>query len=263
MKYLILVLTTNYLFLSYYVPQVKTWPQAHHDDIIKWKRFPPYWPFVRGIHWSPMNCPHERQWCGALKFSLICTWINIWVNNREAGTHYDVTVMICITRLDNIAFFWKLLYSFNKVCLACHVGQYLSFVNISYSIDDSLRDHYFILPLLPFLTKKYVCIFLYQYNLYVEMGICTEWFLRWHTRNEKSLMTQFMIVVWIYGGWNHIDWSWRLITVRLCERWGYVRSGSISLPIIKRYVLIKTLKSYFHIDGPSFDGLFYWQRLIR
>ena len=24
---------------------------AHHDDVIKWKHFPRYWPFVRGIHW--------------------------------------------------------------------------------------------------------------------------------------------------------------------------------------------------------------------
>ena len=23
-----------------------------HDDVIKWKYFPRYWPFVRGIHWS-------------------------------------------------------------------------------------------------------------------------------------------------------------------------------------------------------------------
>ena len=23
-----------------------------HDDVIKWKHFPRYWPFVRGIHWS-------------------------------------------------------------------------------------------------------------------------------------------------------------------------------------------------------------------
>ena len=34
-------------------------------------------------------------------FSLICVWINDWVNNREAGDlrrhrgHYDVTVMLC------------------------------------------------------------------------------------------------------------------------------------------------------------------------
>ena len=27
----------------------------NHDDIIKWKHFPRYWPFVRGIHRSPVN----------------------------------------------------------------------------------------------------------------------------------------------------------------------------------------------------------------
>ena len=57
----------------------------NHDDVIKWKHFPRYWPFVRGIHQSPVNSPHKGQWRGALMFSLICIWINDWVNNREAG----------------------------------------------------------------------------------------------------------------------------------------------------------------------------------
>ena len=56
-----------------------------HDDVIKWKHFPRNWPFVRGIHRSPVNSPHKGQWRGALMFSLICVWINDWVNNREAG----------------------------------------------------------------------------------------------------------------------------------------------------------------------------------
>ena len=33
----------------------------------------------------PVNSPHKGQWRGALMFSLICVWINGWVNNREAG----------------------------------------------------------------------------------------------------------------------------------------------------------------------------------
>ena len=71
-----------------------------HDDVIKWKHFPRYWPFVRGIHRSPVNSPHKGQWRGALMFCLICVWINDWVNNREAGDlrrhleHYDVSVMV-------------------------------------------------------------------------------------------------------------------------------------------------------------------------
>ena len=39
-----------------------------HDDAIKWKHFPRYWPFVRGIHWPPVNSPHKRQGRGALIF---------------------------------------------------------------------------------------------------------------------------------------------------------------------------------------------------
>ena len=71
-----------------------------HDDV-KLKDFRRYWPFVRGIHRSPVNSPHKGQWRGALMFSLICAWINGWVNNREAGDlrrhrgHYYVNVM-CI-----------------------------------------------------------------------------------------------------------------------------------------------------------------------
>ena len=76
-----------------------TWKSYSHDDVIKWKHFPRYLPFVRGIHRSPMNSPHKGQCCGALMFSLICAWVNGWVNNGEAGdlrryrSHYDVIVM--------------------------------------------------------------------------------------------------------------------------------------------------------------------------
>ena len=44
----------------------------YHDDVIKWKHFPRYWPFVEGIHRSPVNSPHKGQWRGAMTFSLIC-----------------------------------------------------------------------------------------------------------------------------------------------------------------------------------------------
>ena len=70
-----------------------------HDDVIKWKHFPRNWPYVRGIYRSPVNSPHKGQWRGDLMFSLICAWINGWVNNRDAGglrrhrAHYDVAVM--------------------------------------------------------------------------------------------------------------------------------------------------------------------------
>ena len=72
---------------------------AVHDDVIKWKHFPRYRSFVREIYRSPVSSPHKGQWRGAVMFSLICAWVNVWVNNGEAcdlrrhRAHYDVTVM--------------------------------------------------------------------------------------------------------------------------------------------------------------------------
>ena len=103
----------------------------HHDDVIKWKHFPRNWPFVRGIHRSPVNSPHKGQWRGALIFPLICVWINGWVNNRKAGdlrrycTHYDVIVMYTANAIvasnDN--------HCFVKGSTNCHSGA--SLIDIS------------------------------------------------------------------------------------------------------------------------------------
>ena len=43
--------------------------------------------------------PTQRQWRGALMFSLICAWTNVWVNNRDVSdlrrhhADHDVTIM--------------------------------------------------------------------------------------------------------------------------------------------------------------------------
>ena len=63
-----------------------------HDDVIKWKHFPRYWPFVRGIL-------GEFPSRGALMLSVVCAWTNSWSNNEDTGdlrrhrSHHDVTVM--------------------------------------------------------------------------------------------------------------------------------------------------------------------------
>ena len=77
---------------------IRAWICAH-NDVIKWKHFPRYWSFVRGIHRWPVISPHNDQWRGALMFSLSCASINGWVNTGEADdlrrhrAHYDVTLM--------------------------------------------------------------------------------------------------------------------------------------------------------------------------
>ena len=85
------------------------WTLINHDDVIKWKYFPRYWSYVRGIHLAPVVPPHKGQWRGALMFSLICAWTNSWANNQNAGdlrhhcTHYDITVMDKSTLIQIIA----------------------------------------------------------------------------------------------------------------------------------------------------------------
>ena len=81
------------------IAKIPTSLVIYHDDVIKWRHFSRHWPFVRGIHQSPVNTPHISQWRGAFMFSLICVRINGCVNNCEAGDlrrirpHYDVKVM--------------------------------------------------------------------------------------------------------------------------------------------------------------------------
>ena len=95
----------------------RPWPwlwKMWHDNVIKWKYLPRYWPFVRVIHRSLVNYPHKGQWRGALMFSSICVWITGWVNNRVVGelrryrAHSDVIVM---------KFFWVMYHiSLQYVC---------------------------------------------------------------------------------------------------------------------------------------------------
>ena len=103
------VSTLATLWVAKGVTEIKrSWVLNHawrHEEICsswwrnKMEYFPRYWPFVSGIHRSPVNSPHKGQWRGALVFSVICASIKGWVHNREAGdlrrhrAHYDIIVM--------------------------------------------------------------------------------------------------------------------------------------------------------------------------
>ena len=55
-----------------------------HDDVIKWKPFP---PLLALCAWnSPVTGEFPTQRPVTQSFDvLLCAWINGWVNNREAG----------------------------------------------------------------------------------------------------------------------------------------------------------------------------------
>ena len=59
-----------------------------HDDVMKWKHFPRYWPFVRGIHRSPVNSPHKASdaelWCflwSTLDQTVLSVMMTSWNGN--------------------------------------------------------------------------------------------------------------------------------------------------------------------------------------
>ena len=100
---------------------------GNHDDVIKWKHFPRCWPFVRGIHRSPVTgtkASDAKLWC----FLWSAPEKTGWVNNLEAGdlrrhrAHYDVTVMIMITMTTwKITNYYKVhLNSFEKCTSRTH-----------------------------------------------------------------------------------------------------------------------------------------------
>ena len=64
-----IIANITWLQLAGYPLLAPTW--LSHDDVIKWKNFPRYWPFVRGIHRWPVKSPHKGQWRGVLMFFFL------------------------------------------------------------------------------------------------------------------------------------------------------------------------------------------------
>ena len=77
-----------HLFVSKDSSSAASSSSTSHDDVIKWKHFPRYWPFVWGIHRSPVNSPHKGQWRGALMFSLICA-LNKRLSKQSWGWWFE------------------------------------------------------------------------------------------------------------------------------------------------------------------------------
>ena len=91
-----------------------------HDDVIKWKHFPRYWLFVRGIHRSPVNSPLKGQWRGfdvffdlRLNKRLSKQWWGWWFKapSRSLWCHCNEWV----TNQVNLYMFW---FIRGKLCVS-------------------------------------------------------------------------------------------------------------------------------------------------
>ena len=86
---------------------VSCWVCTVHDDVIK---FSALLALCAGEF--PANSPHKCQWRGALVFSLICAWINAWINNRKTGDlrrHHARDDVIVMLRLGRLQTQWSLI----------------------------------------------------------------------------------------------------------------------------------------------------------
>ena len=120
----------------------------HSIDFIAWWRhqmetFSALLALCAGNSPVPVNSPHKGQWRGTLMLSLICHWINGWVNNREAGdlrrhqAHYDVIVMsqhidrvqLCTMKLDETNFLATTVWIYNE-CWFQHVTGWWTIIII-------------------------------------------------------------------------------------------------------------------------------------
>ena len=183
-----------------------------HDDVIKWKYFPLYWPFVWGIHRSPVNSPHKGQWRGALMFSLI--------HHRGAGdlrrhrAHYDVIVMerlfhtttlysdilrmVC-TKDVNFAPSWmpaiqeRYLWT-STVHVIQHYGDRRLVVKIC--VFDNLRGN-----IMSYMTDddKFISIYRFELCYFVLNGpqITTKAFLRWNPQISASATSRYLLYAYI------------------------------------------------------------------
>ena len=56
-----------------------------HDDIIKCTHLPRQWPFVRGIHRSPVDSPHKGHVTGTFDVPFLLIRTDGWTNTRLTG----------------------------------------------------------------------------------------------------------------------------------------------------------------------------------
>ena len=86
-------------------------PAVYHDDVIKWKHFPHYWPFVLGIHQSPVNSRSSKQswgWWFETPSRPLWRHRNVWgviycPRPRYLIPHISLTVPVVIETSDTIS----------------------------------------------------------------------------------------------------------------------------------------------------------------
>ena len=146
-----------------------------------------------------VKSPRKGQWRGALMFSLICTWISDWVNNREAVDlrhhrgHCDVNVMIYIC--GNI-YYKQILY----------VMQHM-YLNQDNRVN---KTHMKLLLECFILLSHFVNVgsqFMDCDGVFQEVFVLVDWLLVCWCSNFRNFLIRVQFQVFFSGVWNCITYA--------------------------------------------------------
>ena len=74
-----------------------------HDDVaMTWKRFPPYYPFVGGIHWLPVVLPSQRD----SDTDVLCSFVVGLMKVNNSWDALYMWVQVCMFLCGIIAMFF-------------------------------------------------------------------------------------------------------------------------------------------------------------
>ena len=96
--------------------------------------------FIRNLYWTEEMT--IKCFSTIMMFSLICIWINVWVNNREAGdlrrhrVHHDVTIM----NMHDLWVIYRLLLLVIHFSVFCRRITYFQ-KNLHWTIDIIHKSH--------------------------------------------------------------------------------------------------------------------------
>ena len=134
-------------FQSYTQRQIPAVETVGHINVTQWKRFPRYWPFLRGIHWWLMVSPHKEaayRIYGNIRLNkkLSLRWLemlacSLWHHCNDLRTQYVTKYVHTICR----AFFTLVLIyifllvewynSFTATIQGCFTGAVVWFAPVS------------------------------------------------------------------------------------------------------------------------------------
>ena len=159
---------------------------------------------------SPVTSEFPKGWwCGALMFSLICAWINGWVNNCAAGdlrrhrAHYDGSVMAVIAR-PNITWVCACYKNdWGKIRIRGYIHkrqiyiQYISPSRASYGVSF-VRTW---VKIDRVITAPY-CIFFYKWPAMIKTGVIqrSAWWLQitWRQISTSPSLTVMLIIFYLH-----------------------------------------------------------------